>query len=185
MVKDVVKQIEDKMRKTCELFRKELSHLKAGRATPALLDKVLADYYGTATPISQMANISVPEPRLLVIQPWDKSAAPAIEKAIMKSDLGLTPSSDGTMIRLAIPQLTEERRKDLVKQVNKLGEEQRVAVRNERREGNELVKAMEKKKEISEDDAKRAEADIQKVTDRYIKEIDDIVRLKEKEIMEV
>ncbi|MCL5677601.1 MAG: ribosome recycling factor [Firmicutes bacterium] len=185
MVKEVIKQIEDKMKKTCELFRKELSHLKAGRATPALLDKVLVDYYGTATPISQMANISVPEPRLLVIQPWDKSAAPAIEKAIMKSDLGLTPSSDGTMIRLAIPQLTEERRKDLVKQVNKLGEEQRVAVRNERREGNELVKAMEKKKEISEDDAKRAEAGIQKVTDRYIKEIDDIVRLKEKEIMEV
>lgn len=185
MVREVIKQVEDKMKKTTELFRKELSQLKAGRATPALLDKVLVDYYGTPTPVSQLANINAPEPRLLTIQPWDKSVAPAIEKAIMKSDLGLTPSSDGTLIRLAIPQLTEERRKGLVKQVSKLAEEQRVAIRNERREGNELLKAKEKKKEIPEDEAKRGEAEIQKITDRYIKEIDHIVELKEKEIMAV
>ncbi len=185
MVKDVIKQVEEKMKKTSELFRKELSQLKAGRATPALLDRVMVDYYGTPTPVNQLANISAPEPRLLTIQPWDKSAVPAIEKAILKSELGLTPSSDGSLIRLAIPQLTEERRKDLVKQVHRQAEEQRVAVRNERRDGNERVKAMEKKKEITEDEAKRAEADIQKLTDQYIKEIDHIVQLKEKEIMEV
>jgi len=185
MVKDVIKQVEEKMKKTSELFRRELSQLKAGRATPALLDRVMVDYYGTPTPVNQVANIAAPEPRLLTIQPWDKSVVPAIEKAILKSELGLTPSSDGALIRLAIPQLTEERRKDLVKQVHKQAEEQRVAVRNERRDGNERIKALEKKKEVTEDEAKRAEADIQKLTDQYIKEIDHIVHLKEKEIMEV
>ncbi len=185
MLKDVVKQVEDKMKKTIELFRKELSQLKAGRATPALLDKILVDYYGTPTPIPQLANVSAPEPRLLTIQPWDKSTLPAIEKAILKSDLGLNPSSDGALIRLSVPALTEERRKELVKQVHKLAEEQRVAVRNERREGNEALKGMEKKREITEDEAKRGEAEIQKLTDRYVKEIDHIVELKQKEIMEV
>ncbi|MHB9146749.1 MAG: ribosome recycling factor [Symbiobacteriia bacterium] len=185
MLKDVVKQVEDKMKKTIELFRKELSQLKAGRATPALLEKVLVDYYGTPTPIPQLANVSAPEPRLLTIQPWDKSTLPAIEKAILKSDLGLNPSSDGTLIRLSVPALTEERRKELVKQVHKLAEEQRVAVRNERREGNEALKGMEKKREIPEDEGKRGEAEIQKLTDRYVKEIDHIVELKQKEIMEV
>ncbi|MGE5590558.1 MAG: ribosome recycling factor [Bacillota bacterium] len=185
MVKDVVKHVEDKMKKTSELFRKELSQLKAGRATPALLDRVMVDYYGTPTPVNQLANIAAPEPRLLTIQPWDKSVTPAIEKAILKSELGLTPASDGTLIRLAIPQLTEERRRELVKQVHKQAEEQRVAIRNERRDGNERLKAMEKKKEITEDEARRGEADIQKLTDQFIKEIDSIVQAKEKEIMSV
>jgi len=143
------------------------------------------DYYGVHTPVNQMANISVPEPRMLVIQPWDKSSLSGIEKAIMKSDLGITPTSDGTIIRLVVPQLTEERRRDLVKTVHKKGEEERVAVRNERRQANELIKELEKAGEISEDESDRTQAEIQKLTDKYIKEIDHIVAVKEKEIMEV
>ncbi len=185
MVKAVLREAEDKMKKTSEVFRKELASLKAGRATPALLDKIAVDYYGTPTPINQLSNLSVPEPRLLVIQPWDKSSLPSIEKAILKSDLGITPASDGTVLRLNVPQLTTERRKELVKQLNKKAEEARVAVRNERREANEATKRLKKDGKISEDDEKRAETDIQKLTDRYIREVDQTLAAKEKEVMEV
>lgn len=185
MVKEVLKETEEKMKKTTALFRKDLAGLKAGRATPALLEKITVDYYGVQTPINQMANLSVPEPRMLVIQPWDKSSLSGIEKAILKSDLGITPTSDGTVIRLVIPQLTEERRRELVKTVHKKGEEERVAIRNERRGANELIKEFEKAGDISEDDCDRAQAEVQKLTDKYIKEIDHIVAVKEKEIMEV
>ena len=185
MVKAVLREAEDKMKKTSEVFRKELASLKAGRATPALLDKIMVDYYGTPTPVNQLSNLSVPEPRLLVIQPWDKSSLPSIEKAILKSDLGITPTSDGTVLRLNVPQLTTERRKELVKQLNKKAEEARVAVRNERREANEAIKRQKKDGKISEDDEKRAETDIQKLTDRYIREVDQTLAAKEKEVMEV
>jgi ribosome recycling factor len=159
--------------------------LRAGRATPALLDKVQVDYYGTLTPVNQMANVSVPEARLLLIQPWDKSTIPSIEKAILKSDLGLTPSSDGNVIRIGIPQLTEERRKELVKVVKKKTEDARVAVRNVRRETNDMIKEFEKEREISEDESKRGLDEIQKITDKYIKKLDEVMNAKEEEIMEV
>lgn len=156
-----------------------------GRATPALLDKIMVDYYGTPTPINQTANVSCPEPRLLVIQPWDKNQISAIEKAILKSDLGINPSNDGTVVRLAIPQLTEDRRKDLVKQCGKKAEESKVAMRNIRRDVNDRVKALEKSKEVSEDESKKALDDIQKMTDKFIKRVDEILAQKEKELMEV
>ncbi|HEY3315673.1 MAG TPA: ribosome recycling factor [Bacillota bacterium] len=185
MVKDVLKETEDKMKRTAELFRKELAGLRAGRATPALLERVLVDYYGTPTPVNQMANISVPEPRLLVIQPWDKGQVPVIERAILKSDLGLTPKSDAGLIRLVIPPLNEERRRDLVKQINRKAEEQRVALRNVRRDANDFLKDLEKEDEITEDEHRRGQEEVQKLTDKYIAEVDSIIRAKEKEIMEV
>jgi ribosome recycling factor len=173
------------MVKALDVLKKELQSLRAGRANPAILEKITVDYYGSPTPINQMANITAPEPRLLVIQPWDKSIIPNIEKAILKSDLGLNPSSDGTVIRLAIPQLTQERRKELAKVVKKKGEDAKVAVRNIRREANELLKNLEKSKDISEDDNKRSQEDVQKLTDKFIQEIDKVLENKEKEIMEV
>lgn len=185
MIKEVIGEAEERMKKAVEVLRKEYSSMRAGRATPALLDKILVDYYGVATPVNQMANISVPEPRLLVIQPWDKSVIAAIEKAILKSDLGLTPNSDGTVIRLAIPQLTQERRNELVKVAKKKAEETRVAVRNIRRDANEQLKEFVKEKAISEDEEKRGEEEIQKLTDKYVKEVDHVLEHKEKEIMEV
>lgn len=185
MVSDVLKDVEGRMKKTVEVFRKELATVRTGRASPALLDRVEADYYGTPTPIKQMANISVPEPRLLVIQPWDKQSVGAIEKAILKSDLGITPQVSGTVIRLVIPPLTKERRQDLVKIVRKKAEEERVAIRNIRREGNEMIRDLEKEKEISEDQSAQALEEIQKLTDKYISEIDAVLGSKEKEIMEV
>ncbi|MFA5881790.1 MAG: ribosome recycling factor [Eubacteriales bacterium] len=185
MIKEIVGEAEEKMKKAIEVLRKDFASLRAGRATPALLDKVLVDYYGVHTPINQMANVSVPEPRLLVIQPWDKSVISVIEKAIMKSDLGITPNNDGTVIRLAIPQLNQERRNELVKVVKKKAEETRVAIRNVRRDANEHLKAFEKEKEISEDDNKRAQEEVQKLTDKLIKEVDQIVDHKEQEIREV
>lgn len=185
MIKEVASEAEDKMKKALEVLRKDYGTMRAGRATPALLDKVMVDYYGVPTPINQMANVSVPEPRMLVIQPWDKSVIASIEKAILKSDLGLTPNNDGTVIRLAIPQLTQERRNELVKSAKKKAEDARVAVRNIRRDANDHLKAMLKEKEISEDDDKRAQEDIQKLTDKYVKEIDHILEHKEQEIMEV
>ncbi len=148
MTKEILQQIEDKMKKTVDLMAKDLTTLRAGRATPALLDKIFIDYYGTPTPINQVATISVPEPRLLVIQPWERNLVPQIEKAILKSDLGVTPASDGYLIRIAIPSLTQEKRKDLVKVIQKKAEEVRVIVRNLRRDGNDQVKAAEKKGEI-------------------------------------
>ncbi len=185
MVKEILRVTEEKMKKTVELFRKELAGVRAGRATPALLEKITVDYYGVATPVNQLANISVPEPRLLVIQPWDRSTVPLIEKAILKSDLGVTPVSDGVVLRLAIPQLTRERRQELVKAIRKKGEEERVAIRNLRRDANLEVKEREKNKQLSEDESRRAQEEIQKLTDRYIKEIDAALQVKEKEIMEV
>lgn len=185
MAKELIAEAENNMKKTVEIVKKEFASLRAGRATPALLDKISVNYYGTPTPVNQLANISAPEPRLLVIQPWDKSALPEIERAILKSDLGINPSSDGTVIRLAIPQLTRERRAELVKVVKKKAEEGRVAVRNVRREVNDGLKAKEKKGEISEDELRRAQDDVQKLTDKYIKDIDGLVASKEQEIMTV
>ncbi|MGB4505162.1 MAG: ribosome recycling factor [Syntrophaceticus sp.] len=184
-MKDVLKQTESKMKKTVDLLVKDYATLRAGRATPALLERVFADYYGTPTPINQMATISVPESRLLVIQPWDRNMLPQIEKAILKSDLGITPVNDGNVIRLVIPTLTEEKRKDLVKIINKKAEEGRIAIRNLRREANDQVKETEKEGDISEDMAKRCLNDIQDLTDKYIKKIDQLAEAKEKEILEI
>ena len=185
MLNDAIKAAEDKMSKAVEVMKKDFSTMRAGKASPSLLDKVMVDYYGTPTPVNQMANISTPEARLLVIQPWDKSALPTIEKAILKSDLGLTPSSDGTIIRLAIPALTQERRAELVKTAKKKAEESRIAVRNIRRDANDEIKKLEKAEHFSEDDAKRGQEEIQKQTDKYIKHIDEVLSKKEEEIMEV
>lgn len=184
-VKEIFSAQEEKMKKTIEALRRELSSLRAGRATPALLDKILVDYYGSLTAVNQVANISVPEPRMITIQPWEKTMLAAIEKAILKSDLGLTPSSDGVIIRLSIPQLTQQRRAELAKVIHKKAEEARVAVRNIRRDANDAVKKLEKDKSISEDETKKAQEDMQKLTDKYIKEIDVVMAAKEKEIMEV
>lgn len=185
MVNDILKDAEDRMGKSVEVTKSEFASMKAGRATPALLDKIQVNYYGTPTPINQLANISVPEARLLVIQPWDKSSIPEIERAILKSDLGINPTSDGNVIRLAIPQLTEERRVELVKVVKKKAEEGRVAIRNVRREANDDMKTAQKEGMISEDELKRGQDSIQKLTDKYVKEIDNILSAKEKDIMQV
>ena len=185
MFKDIFATHEDKMKKALEALRREYSSLRAGRATPALLDKVNVDYYGTPTPVNQVANVSVPEVRMVTIQPWEKTMLGAIEKAILKSDLGLTPNSDGTIIRLNIPQLTKERRTELAKTIGKKAEDARVAVRNIRRDANDAIKKLEKEKVATEDDSKKAQEDMQKVTDKYIKEIDNTMAAKEKEIMEV
>lgn len=185
MLDEALLETEDRMQKSVEVLKKEYSTLRAGRANPALLERVLVDYYGTPTPINQVGNIGVPEPRLLVVQPWDRSMIPAIEKAILKSDLGINPSSDGNVVRIAIPQLTQERRKELVKVVKKRAEEARVAVRNIRRDAMEGFKAQEKKGEISEDISRRGQDALQKLTDGSIKNIDKIAEAKEKEIMEV
>lgn len=185
MIKDILGDSEDRMKKSVEFLSKDLSTLRAGRANPAMLEKINVDYYGEPTPINQLANITVPEARLLVIQPWDKTVIPAIEKAIYKSDLGITPSNDGQVVRIAIPQLTEERRKDLVKSVKKKGEEAKIAIRNIRRESNELLKTSEKERLISEDESKKGMDEIQKFTDQYVKKVDNVLMVKEKEIMEV
>jgi len=185
MIKDIYVSHEEKMKKALDALRRDLATLRAGRATPALLDKITVDYYGTPTPISQVANISVPEPRMLTIQAWEKTMIAQIEKAILKSDLGLSPNSDGVIIRLNIPQLTQQRRIELVKVVHKKAEENRIVIRNVRRDANDIVKKLEKDKSISEDEAKKAQEDMQKLTDKYIKEVDTILSVKEKEILEV
>lgn len=185
MVKDVIATQEERMKKTLNAARAEFASLRAGRATPALLEKVMVEYYGSLVPVNQVANISVPEPRMIIIQPWEKSMLHEIEKAIMKSDLGLSPNSDGVVVRLNIPQLTEERRKELVKTLNKRAEEAKVSVRNIRRDANEAIKKLEKAKSITEDDSKKAQENIQKIVDKYIKQIDAARAEKEKEIMEV
>ncbi|WP_257350017.1 ribosome recycling factor [Pseudalkalibacillus decolorationis] len=185
MSKEVMQQTDDKMNKAVDSFRRELSTLRAGRANPALLDRVNVDYYGAATPLNQMANISVPEARLLLIQPYDKSIIGDIEKAIQKAELGLTPSNDGDVIRIAIPALTEERRKELVKLVKKYAEEGKVAVRNVRRDANDDLKKLEKGGEMTEDDLRHYSDEVQKLTDKFVAEIDSISAAKEKEIMEV
>ena len=185
MINTVKMDVEERMSKTLTVLRSDLATIRTGVASPSLLDKVTVDYYGAPTPINQMANISVPEPRMLAIQPWDKSAMPQIEKAILKSDIGITPTSDGTVIRLVMPQLTQDNRKDLVKRIKKKGEDAKVSVRNIRRDGNDDLKALEKSKDITEDDSKGAQDDIQKLTDKFIAEIDKVIDNKEKEIMTV
>lgn len=178
-------EIEARMEKTVSAFESELKTIRAGRANASVLDKVSIEYYGAQTPLAQVGSISSPEPRLLVIQPWDLSVLSEIEKAIQKADLGLSPTNDGKVIRLNFPPLTEERRKELVKMVKKYSEEAKVAVRNIRRDAMDSYKDMKKKSEITEDDLKGIEKDIQTVTDKYIKLIDDITATKEKEILEV
>lgn len=175
----------EKMDKTIRALERSYGAIRAGRANPAVLDKIQVDYYGTPTPIQSMAAVSVVEARILVIQPWDKSSLKAIEKAIQASDIGINPSNDGTSIRIVFPPLTEERRKDLCKQVRKEGEESKVAIRSIRRDANEKFKGMKKKSEISEDDCKDLEEQTQKLTDKYIKKIDEISAAKEKEILEI
>ena len=177
--------LKEKMEKTISVYNEKLSEVRAGRANPAILNKVKIDYYGTPTPINQVAGISVPEARLIVIQPWDASVLKEIEKAILKSDIGINPNNDGKVIRLAFPELNEERRKELVKDIKKLAEECKVAIRNSRRDGMDLAKKLQKDGEMTEDELKQAENEIQKITDKSIEEIDKILETKEKEIMSV
>ena len=181
----MIKKFEDKMQKSIESLEREYNSIRAGRANPHVLDKIKVDYYGTPTPLQQVGNISVPEPRIITIQPWETSLLKAIEKEIMQSDIGINPTNDGKVIRLVFPELTEERRKELVKTVKKYTEEAKVQIRNARRDAIDKYKAMKKDGEITEDDLKETEKDIQDLTDKYIKEIDNISAAKEKEILEV
>jgi ribosome recycling factor len=185
MLEPVKKQATEKMEKAIQVLKKDLAALRAGRATPALLEKVVVEYYGSEMPVNQLANISTPDPRTLVIQPWDKSTLADIERAILKSDLGLTPSNDGNVIRINLPALTQERRAELVRVVKKTGEEAKVAIRNIRRDANDDIKKLEKNGDISEDESRRGQDEIQKLTDKFIQEADKIVAAKEKEIMEI
>ena len=184
-MKEVIKKCEEKMTKTCENLDGEFSNIRAGRANPNLLNRIMVEYYGTPTPLQQVGNISVPEPRIIQINPWEKSLLKAIEKAILASDLGITPTNDGTSIRLVFPELTEERRKELVKDIKKKGEAAKVAVRNVRRDANDTLKKMEKSTDITEDERKEGEEKIQKMTDKYVAKIDKSVENKSKEIMTV
>ena len=179
-----VKTFEEKMQKTVDFLGEDFMTIRAGRANPHVLDKIKVDYYGTPTPLQQVGNITVPEPRMIQIAPWEKSLIKEIEKAILCSDVGITPSNDGSVIRLVFPELTEERRKDLVQEVKKKGEESKVAVRNSRRDGNDSFKKLAKE-DVSEDEIKMLEEQLQKVTDKFIKEIDGMVEEKSKEIMTV
>ncbi|WP_075617551.1 ribosome recycling factor [Paenisporosarcina indica] len=185
MSKQVIDQTKERMTKAIQALSRELSTIRAGRASSSLLDKITVDYYGSPTPINQIAGIATPEARLLTIQPYDKTALGDIEKAIQKSDLGITPTNDGSIIRIAIPALTEERRKDLVKLVKKEAEEAKVGIRNIRRDSNEELKKLEKKNEITEDDLRGFSEDVQKLTDDHIIQIDQVAKDKEKEILSV
>ncbi len=184
MIESIYQETRDGMQKSIDALENELKRIRTGRASLSLMDGIRVDYYGTLTLLNQMASLVVPESRLITIQPWDVSVIKDIEKAILKSDLGLTPSNDGKLIRISIPPLTEERRKQLAKVVYKKGEEHRVAVRNQRRDANELLKGLKKDGEISEDDAFKAQDQIQKITDEYIKLVDEVCKNKEKEILE-
>ena len=184
MIEATLQETKERMGKTIEDLEQELKRVRTGRASLSLLDGIRVDYYGTQTPLNQMASLSVPESRLIVIQPWDVSAIKEIEKAILKSDLGLTPSSDGKIVRIAIPPLTEERRKELVKVINKVSEEHKVAVRNIRRDANEMLKDLKKEGDISEDEAFKAQDQVQKITDDHVNLVDQITKEKEKEILE-
>lgn len=184
-MKEVLNNAKERMEKTLKVLTSDFAAIRAGRANPAVLDRITVDYYGTPTPIQQMAAISVSDARVLVIQPWDKSSLKSIEKAIQASDLGINPANDGTVIRLTFPQLTEERRKELSKDIKKLGEDAKVAVRAIRRDSNDKIKNMKKNNELTEDDVKLFDKDIQKLTDKYIENVDSMVSVKEKEIMTV
>jgi ribosome recycling factor len=185
MIADVKSKTTAAMVKALESFKRDLSKVRTGRASLSLLDDVRVDYYGTPTPLNQVSALAVPEPRLITIQPWEKNLVGEIEKAILKADLGLNPSSDGQLIRLVFPPLTEERRKEMVKQVKRMGEDAKVAIRSARREANDALKKLEKDKEITEDDLKRGEKDIQDVTDDYVARVDQVIAEKEKDLMEI
>ena len=185
MVTEILAETKGEMDKAVEAFRREVSTVRTGRANASLLDSVRVEYYGTQVPVNQVATISVPEPRLIVLQPFDKSVIGELEKAIQASNLGLNPSNDGNLVRLPIPQLTEERRKDLVKVVRGMGEDCRVSVRNHRRDANDLLKAGQKDGDIPEDEAKRGVDQTQKLTDEYVKQIEGLLEAKEAEILEV
>jgi ribosome recycling factor len=185
MIKELYSDTEERMKKALESVRRELASVRTGKATPALLDGIKVEYYETMAPLSQVANISVPDPRLLVIQPWEKNLIPEIVKAIHKSDLGLNPQPDANVIRLPVPPLTEERRKDLAKLVKKSAEEGKIAIRNIRRDANETLKKAEKDKNISEDESRKAQEHVQEITDEHIELLDEMVKKKEEEVMEV
>ena len=184
-IDDVFTSAEDRMKKSVQSEDRDLASIRTGRASATLLEHLKVDYYGSQTPISQVASINVPEARMLVIQPWDRQALGGIEKAILKSDLGLTPNNDGSVIRLVFPQLTQERRQELVKVVHKKVEDGKVALRNIRRDAHEELRAMERRKEISEDDQKRATEQLQKLVDRYIQQMDHVGKAKEAELLEI
>jgi ribosome recycling factor len=184
MIDSIYQETRENMGKSVDALKNELNKIRTGRASLSLLDDIVVDYYGTRTPLKQMSSLSVPESRLITIQPWDVSIIKEIEKAILKSDLGLTPSNDGKLIRISIPPLTEERRKQLVRVVQKKGEEYKIAVRNVRRDSNDLLKGLKKDGDITEDDAFRAQDQVQKITDEHVKLIDDVGKEKEKEILE-
>jgi ribosome recycling factor len=184
MIAETFEETKDRMSKSVVALKGDLKRIRTGRASASLLDGIRADYYGTSTPLTQMASVSVPESRLILIQPWDVTAIKEIEKAVQKSDLGLTPANDGKVIRISIPPLSEERRKQLAKTLNKTCEEYKVAIRNIRRDSNELIKGFKKDGDIAEDDAFKAQDDIQKLTDDFIKQVDEIFKEKEKEILE-
>jgi ribosome recycling factor len=185
MLDDIVKTAERKMDRAVEVLAEDLQSVRTGRASPALLDRVQVDYYGSPTPVNQLATVSTPDPRLIVVQPWDKSLLGAIEKAIQRSDLGINPTNDGQVLRLALPQLTEERRRGLVKQVHQRAEEARVAVRNCRRDALDHVKRAERDGGISSEEQHRAQERLQKLTDQHVRQIDEVARKKETEVMEV
>jgi len=185
MIESMYQETKEGMKKAIDALKNELKKIRTGRASLSILDDIRVDYYGTPTLLNQMASLSTPESRLIVIQPWDASVIKDVEKAILKSDLGLTPSNDGKLIRITIPQLTEERRKQLVKVIYKKSEEHKVSVRNVRRDANDLLKSLKKDGEISEDEAFKAQDQVQKITDEYIKLIDDVCKEKEKEILEI
>ena len=184
MIDEVLEELRERMQKSVEALQDDLMSIRTGRASPALVEKLPVEYYGTATPLNQMASIAAPEPRLLVIRPWDPSSLGDIERAILKSDLGLTPMNDGKIVRIPIPPLTEERRKELAKLAKKMAEDGKIAIRNHRREANELLKEIKNEKEISEDEMHKAYDDVQKITDEFVKKIDEITAKKEKEIVE-
>ncbi|WP_244833170.1 ribosome recycling factor [Clostridium sp. BJN0001] len=185
MIKDILKNAETKMNKTVSVLESDLKTMKAGRANPTMLDRIQVEYYGNMCPLTQVANVSAPEPRVLVVAPWEKTLLKDIEKAILKSDLGLNPSNDGSIIRLIIPELTEETRKTLVKNVKKAGEEAKVAVRSVRRDANDKIKALKKELDLSEDEMKKGEDDVQKITDKIVKKIEEVIASKEKEVLSV
>jgi ribosome recycling factor len=185
MVEEVFADMKERMTKAIEALKRDYNRLRTGRASPSLLDGIRANYYGTPTPLTQMASLAVPEPRLIVVQPWDKTAIGDIEKAILKSDLGLTPMNDGKVIRIVIPPLTEERRRELVKVARKMAEETKVAVRNIRREANDMLKDLKQEKEITEDDLFRSQEEVQEQTDTFISQVDSVYAAKEKEILEI
>lgn len=185
MTEDIIHDVEERMKKSIAALQKDFAQIRTGRANPAMFEGIKVDVYGSSMPLNQVATISCPEPRLVVIQPWDKSNLGEIEKSILKSDLSVNPNNDGNLIRIQIPDLTEERRKEYVKHAKGKAEDSRVAVRNIRRDGNDMIKELEKDKEISEDDSKNAQAKIQKITDKYIEEINKLTENKEKEIIKI